>query len=230
MYCIRCGVKLADTEKSCPLCNTAVCHPDFPAAPAKPLYPAGRMPKSGSGSKGLNGAVIILFLIPLLVCLVADLSLDGAVRWFGYVAGALVVAYVVFALPLWFRRPNPVIFTPCGFAAAGAYLLYIDLATGGGWFLSFGLPVTAGLCLITCAVVTLLYYLNRGRLYIIGGGLMALGAFMLLVEFLLVWTFGLSFIGWSVYPLVVLMLLGGLLIYLAINRSAREILARKLFF
>ena len=59
---------------------------------------------------------------------------------------------------------------------------------------------------------------------------MALGAFMLLMEFLMGVTFQLPFIGWSIYPLCVLMLFGGLLIYLAINRSAREIIERKLFF
>ena len=30
MYCIKCGVELADSEKSCPLCQTPVFHPQFP--------------------------------------------------------------------------------------------------------------------------------------------------------------------------------------------------------
>ena len=230
MYCIKCGVKLADTEKKCPLCGTDVCHPDFDKADIRPLYPSGIMPKRSSSSKALNGAVIILFLIPLIVCFSADLLLDGTLDWFGYVAGALLLAYIVFALPMWFAKPNPVIFVPCNFVAAGLYLLYINVITGGDWFCSFALPVTAGLCVITCTVVTLLYYLRRGKLYIIGGAFMILGIFMLLIEFLIGITFGLTFIGWSVYPLVVLFLFGGLLIYLAINISAREVLERKLFF
>lgn len=230
MYCIRCGVKLAETEKICPLCNTVVYHPDLEPTAARPLYPNGKMPNSHTGSKVLNGAVIILFLIPLLVCFFADWFLDGNVEWFGYVAGALMLSYVVFALPLWFARPNPVIFVPCGFAAAALYLLYIHWATDGRWFLPFALPVVGGVCLITCTVVTLMHYLRRGRLYILGGAFMALGAFMPLVEFLMKMTFGLRFIGWSVYPLVVLFLFGGLLIYFAIHRSAREMMERKLFF
>lgn len=230
MYCIKCGVKLADTEKKCPLCGTVVYHPELKQPEGEPLYPRGRMPKEAPGSKILNGAVIILFLIPLLVCFAADLHMDGRIGWFYYVAGASLLAYIILALPLWFRKPNPVIFVPCDFAAAGAYLLYIDLATGGNWFLSFAFPVLGGLCLITCAVVTLLYYLRRGKLYIIGGALIALGAFMLLVEFLMGLTFGLPKIGWSIYPLCVLAMSGGLLIYFAINRSAREMMERKLFF
>lgn len=230
MYCIKCGVELADTEKKCPLCNTAVYHPDFVNAAEWPLYPSNKIPKRSSGSKALNGAVIILFLIPLFICFTADLQMDGRLDWFGYTAGALILAYIVLALPMWFCKPNPVIFVPCDFAATGLYLLYINLATGGTWFLSFALPVTAGLCLITCTVVTLLYYLRKGRLYIIGGALMALGAFILLIELLVGMTFRLRFIGWSIYPLCALFLFGGLLIYFAINRTAREMMERKLFF
>ena len=178
----------------------------------------------------MNGAMIILFLIPLFVCLAADLHVDWQIDWFGYVAGALILAYVTVALPMWFQKPNPVIFVPCDFAAAGVYLLYIDLATAGGWFLPFALPVIAGVCLITCTVVTLLHYLRKGRLYVIGGAAMALGAFMLLVEFLMALTFHLQFIGWSIYPVCVLLLMGGLLIYLAINGAARQMIERKLFF
>ena len=188
------------------------------------------MPRNNAGSKAFHGAIIILFLIPLFVCFAADMHLDGTLQWFGYVTGALMLAYVTIALPLWFRRPNPVIFVPCDFVAAALYLLYINLATDGDWFLGFALPVTGGLGLITTAVVTLMYYLRKGRLYILGGALMALGGFMVLIEYLMGVTFQLDFIGWSVYPLCVLLLLGGLLIYFAINRTARETMERKLFF
>ena len=230
MYCIKCGVKLSDTEKKCPLCNTGVCHPDFNQTAERLLYPSNKMPQNLSGSNALNGAILIMFFIPLLVCFFADLSLDGKMEWFGYVTGALVVAYVALALPRWFKRPNPVVFVPCNFMVVGLYLLYINATTGGEWFMTFALPVVGGLCVITCTVVTLLYYLRRGRLYIVGGALIALGAFMLLMEFLMDLTFHLSYIGWSIYPLVVLVLSGGLLIYLAINSAAREMMERKLFF
>lgn len=230
MYCVSCGVRLADTEKKCPLCGTVVYHPDIQQSPQKPLYPADKMPERKSNAKALNGAIIILFLIPLILSLFADMQLDGVVDWFGYVAGGLVVAYTIIALPLWFYRPNPVIFVPCDFAAVTAYLLYIDLATSGGWFLSFALPLAAGLTVIVCTVVTLFRYLRRGKLYILGGAFMALGGLMLLMEYLMSITFGLPLIGWSVYPLVGLAAIGGLLIYLAINSAAREMMERKLFF
>ena len=53
----------------------------------------------------------------------------------------------------------------------------------------------------------------------------------MLMEFFISITFdSIDFIGWSLFPLAVLVLIGGLLLYLAINKSAREVMERKLFF
>ncbi len=230
MYCVKCGVELADTEKKCPLCGVAVYHPDFDRVNDRPLYPEGKLPNNVSNSKVLCGAGIIIFLIPLVICFFADMLSDGVLNWFGFVAGALLFTYTALALPLWFRKPNPIVFVPCTFVVATVYLLYIDCITGGDWFLSFAFPISAVLCLIVTALVTLLHCLRRGKLYVFGGVFIAFGLFSMLVEFLLCVTFDLSFIGWSVYPLVALLLFGGLLIYLAINAVARETMKRKLFF
>lgn len=230
MYCINCGVRLADSEKKCPLCGTTVYHPEIQRKEGRPLYPINRTPKVQTNPKVINGFFLIMLLIPMLVCFLADLKRDGNLDWFGHAAGGLIVAYVAIALPMWFRRPNPVIFVPCNFATVLAYLFYINWAINGNWFLSFAFPVVGCLGLIVSAVVTLLYYVRKGALYILGGGFIALGGFMLLVEFMLDITFNIPFIAWSVYPLIVFALLGGGLIYLAINSSARETMERKLFF
>ena len=230
MYCMNCGVKLADTEKQCPLCGTAAYHPDIPREEVRPLYPQNRQPAPVVNSRAAQIIATAAFLLPILVTLLCDLQINGRVTWSGYVTGALLTGYVLFVLPYWFRRPNPVIFVPCGFAAVGLYLLYIDLASGGDWFLSFAFPVTGGIGLIVTTVVVLLKYVRRGKLYIFGGAAIALGAFMPLMEFLIYFTFHRPrFVGWSVYPLVALVLLGGTLIFLAICRPARETMERKFF-
>ncbi len=229
MYCINCGVKLADSEKKCPLCGVVPYHPDLPRPAGKPLYPVNRYPSTEVKPKAAQAVILILFLLPLVTTLLIDLKVNSAVTWSGYVVGALVLSYVVLALPWWFRKPNPVIFVPCGFGALCGYLLYIDLATAGNWFLSFAFPVVGGICLIVTALVTLLRYVRGGRLYIFGGASMALGGMMLLMEFLIDLTFSIAFVGWSIYPLAALVLLGGFLIYLAINHAAREMMERKLF-
>ena len=229
MYCINCGVKLEETEKKCPLCNTIVNHPDVNQVSVKPLYPNAKMPLNNYSRKGLCGVILILFFIPLIISLYSDLQMNDKLDWFIYVAGSLVVSYVVFALPLWFKKPNPVIFAPCSFLTSILFLMVINYWTNGTWFLSFALPISLGISLITCSVITLLYYLKKGKLYIWGGAFILTGCLICLIEHLLVITFSVSFIGWSIYPLVVLVLLGFLLIYLAINNNARKAFERKLF-
>lgn len=230
MYCIKCGVKLHDSERSCPLCGTVPFHPDIPREEGARLYPVDRYPRQQVNRKGILGVVSMLMLMPVLITLICDLGINARITWSGYVMGALALAYVAVVLPLWFRRPNPVIFVPTGFLAVGLYVLYIDLAVGGGWFLSFAFPVVGFLGLLVTAVVTLTRYLRRGRLYVFGGAMIALGGFMPLMELLMMVTFDLPrFVGWSLYPLVALALLGGALVFLAVCRPARENVERKMF-
>lgn len=230
MYCINCGVKLADTEKQCPLCNTTVYHPDLKREEGAPLYPSKKVPAPEVRSRLWMIIITVLFFLPCPTLLLCDLQINKEWTWAGYAIGALALIYELLVLPFWFKRPNPVIFVPCGFAAVGAYLWYINFATAGNWFIRFALPMTAGFCLITTAVVALTRYLKKGRLYVCGGAFMALGGMMLLAEFLLNITFGnIHFIGWSFHPLIALFLLGGLLIFLAICRPARETMERKFF-
>lgn len=229
MYCINCGVKLADTEQTCPFCRTA---PDTllkKREPVRALYPENRYPERTVKTGALNGAILILFLLPLLVTFFVDLHFDRELNWFWYVAGAVVLAYVIIALPLWFRNPNPIIFVPCDFGAIALYLLLIQILTGGSWYFRFALPVTGSIGLLVTTMVVLLRCLRKGKLYIFGGSILAMGIIVLLVEFLLSVAFSIPFIGWSVYPLTVLTVLGCLLIFLAISGSAREKMERKFF-
>ena len=230
MYCIRCGVELADTEKSCPLCQTPVYHPAVQQGQSQALYPSERMPAAPERSLWRQGVVTALWVLAALVTALCDQQLSGRITWSGFVLGGLAVSYVLLVLPLWFRRPNPVIFVPCAFAAAGLYLWYLCLATGGHWFWPFALPVTGAFAVTVTAAVTLLRYLRRGRLFILGGAGVLLSGCMLLLEALLQFTFAaVHFSGWSVYPAAVLLLMGLLLIFLGICRPAREWMHRKFF-
>ena len=229
MYCIKCGVKLSDSQKACPLCGTVVFHPEVMPS-GDPLYPPQRQPAPQVRSQAALVVITTLYLLPMIITALCDLQLNKAVTWCGYVIGALAVSYVILVLPYWFRQPNPVVFVPCGFAAVGLFLLYISIATGGGWFLSFAFPVTGAVGLIVTAVVALLKYVGKGELYIFGGAFALLGGFMPVMEWLLNLTFGFThgFV-WSLYPLTALVLLGGMLIFLAICRPARETMERKFF-
>ena len=149
MYCIKCGVELADSEKKCPLCGTVVFNPEVARPDGAPPYPREHGPVNENVNRiGVLFIVSVLFLLPIVTVLLCDWQINRKLVWSGYAAGAVLLLYVLVVLPMWFKLPNPVIFIPVDFAAAALYLLYINFATGGHWFLSFAFPVTGGACII----------------------------------------------------------------------------------
>ena len=125
MYCINCGVKLADTEAKCPLCGVRVYHPDLGIPSADPLYPKHRYPAPEAESRAALIVITTVMAIALLTSLYIDYQINKTVSWSGFSTGGILVAYVLLVLPGWFPKPNPVIFVPCGFAAILLYLMYI---------------------------------------------------------------------------------------------------------
>ena len=231
MYCVKCGVKLADSEKVCPLCGPRVFHPDLPQPQGEPPYPPDPRPRNEEVSRsGVLFILTVLALLPAILFILCDWRINGSIVWSGYASGGVALLYILVALPLWFRRPNPVIFVPIDFVAIGLYLLYINFATGGHWFLSFAFPVTGAIGLLVTAMVTLLRYLPDGHLYVVGGGLILSGGIAVLIEFLINLTFQLhETFFWSLYPLTAGVVLGGMLLVVAGCKPLRQSLHRKFF-
>lgn len=232
MYCVNCGVELADSETVCPLCGTRVFHPDLPKKEAPAPYPPdSRIRPEEVNRSGFLFVMTMLALLPAVICLLCDWRINGEIVWSGYAAGGIVLLYVLILLPMWFRQPNPVVFVPVDFAAIGLYLLYIDLACGGHWFLSFAFPVTGAIGLLLTAVVALVRYVHAGYLYIFGGALILAGGLAVLIEFLINVTFGIhEVLLWSIYPLAAGVILGGMLLVIAVCKPLRKSLHRKFFF
>ena len=233
MYCVKCGVELADSEKSCPLCGTEVILPQNVKRelidPPYPPYPGAVT--EGFSRSGIMSLLTFLCLIPFVLCLIVDLKINGEIVWSGFASGGMLVGYILALLPGWFRRPNPVIFVPVSFAAIGLYLAYVNFAVDGNWFLSFALPLVTSLGLLLTATVTLLRYVRGGKPFVFGGAAILLGALMFPAEMLIHYTFHRpAMLHWAYYPGVAFFLLGVFLLLVGMIRPLREYMRRKLFF
>ena len=226
MYCVKCGVELADSQRKCPLCSTPVYFPELDPSPEKP-YPSYVDRKERVNPRGLYFIICFAFIISGVIALICDYNLNGSFDWSGYVVGALLLAYVILLLPLWFVGHHPAIFTPVSFLCIGVYLWYVNFASGGEWFWSLALPVTGIMALIFTAIAVLSHYLRRGYLYIYGGACIALGASAPLIEFLIHLTFDVNHgYVWGLYPAAAFSLIGIMLIIIAIVRPFSESLRR----
>ena len=63
MYCIKCGVKLAQGEKRCPLCNLRVYHPDIELEEGESLYPKGKYPEEAKKTRFWQIVVTAFFVL-----------------------------------------------------------------------------------------------------------------------------------------------------------------------
>ena len=226
MYCVKCGVELADGEKKCPLCYTPVYFPEAEDRGERP-YPEYDYKADRVNPRGIYFIISFVFLIAAGISVVCDINIDGRIAWSDYVLGGLIVGYVSFILPAWFVRPNPAIFIPCDFLAAALLVGYINYKTAGEWFVTFALPLLAFLALAVCTIVILSYYLRRAYLYIWGGALIATGLFSIVLERLANITFGLpNTTVWGLYPAIALSLIGIMLIIIAVVKPFRESLCR----
>ncbi len=230
MYCIKCGVELADSEKCCPLCGTSVYHPDIFIKHTQPPYPDVHDKKKHLSKKGIIFIFSLMFVIAVFVMMLVDLRISSAVTWSGIASLGVAWGYAALVLPLWFKRPNPVVFVVLDVVLAAGYLLYIDVYFDGGWFLSFAFPVCGIILVISTAATVLFKYLHRGRLYIWGGLMFALGGACMLIELFINITFNVhSFFLWSLYPAGALVLIGICFIVLAVCKPLREYLAKRFF-
>lgn len=228
MYCANCGVKLADTEKRCPLCGTEAYHPDIERPEVDPLYPKDFVPKREFSKTTLHIILLAIFMIPIFVTLYCDFYINRSITWSAYVIFAVSLVYIICILPFWFKRPTPAVFVPIDFLVLILFLHYINFATGGDWFLTLAFPIVTYLGLTVTAAAVLLYYLKKGHMYVIGAFFIALGLFMDIIELFLMITFKVDFNGWSIIPMIPLVLLGLSIIAIATSRNIREALARKL--
>ncbi|MGI6577980.1 MAG: DUF6320 domain-containing protein [Eubacteriales bacterium] len=230
MYCIKCGVELADSEKKCPLCSTTVYHPEIELPDAPGPYPEFQRETETVNRTGVLFIFTMFFALAFALSIFIDLRANRQLTWSGYATGGILIAYVWFLLPYWFHRPNPIVIASVDFAVIGLYLLYINLATGGSWFLGFALPVVLVAAFITIAVISLVRYIRRGYLYITAGVWMAIGVYCVMVESLINRTFEVrSELIWSPYPLIACVMIGATFLVIAISRPLRESLYKKFF-
>lgn len=225
MYCVKCGVELADSERKCPLCNTPVYFPGITDDPERP-YPKFEKPEKVN-PRGIYFIITFVCLISVIISFVCDINLGGGLTWSGYVIGGVSLFYIIFILPGWFRKYNPAIFVPSNFAAIGLFLAYVNYATAGNWFMTFAFPIVGATALVISSICILSYYLKKGYLYIWGGAFLGIAAFMPVMEFLASVTFSkYRHLMWSIYPLIALGLIGIMLIVIAIVKPFRESLCR----
>lgn len=228
MYCVKCGVRLSEGTEKCPLCATPVWNPEGTSGPMTypPTYPEA---VKGRHKHAILFSITLLCVIACMIVYLVCVNALHDMTVLGIVDLGVLTGYILFVLPLWFRKPNPVIFLPIDHVVAACYVLYLCIRSGGSWFLSFAGPIFLASMILTEAFAALTRYVRGGRYYIFGGAFIFLGGITLLIEGLAHVTFGTGFPLWSPYAASVCGIIGLVLILAAIIRPMRDFFNRMFF-
>lgn len=230
-YCVNCGVELAETEKSCPLCFTEVINPKKPFDPTvPPLYPD--IPVRGviTDNRHLLAPFALLMLTPTALCLVIELMTSGKLSWSLYVLLSMLLLDVFLLPPLAMRRRLPMLCLAIDWAATAAFLFVLDILTPGSWFMPVALPFLIGGGAITMGAGAMLLYVKMFRRLRLTVTLFATGALVLLGDILIKRYRGAPRpVGWSLLVLTPCVILGIIGLMLNHNQRLKEEVDQRFF-
>lgn len=135
-YCVRCGVELQKNMKACPLCHTEVVLPGDMDPPEGIRAFPDRMPPKRRPAVNLVPSRSFLFLVtfilvvPLLVTLIIDLTVNHGVTWSFYPMASLALLWILIAYPALLRKPSFLQILSMDIGAVMLFLVSMDLYSG----------------------------------------------------------------------------------------------------
>lgn len=89
-YCVNCGVKLKNSEKKCPLCNTKVINPNKVNSEYEPVYSNKIETFKKINYKYLSKLIILLLMATAFVILIFDFIISKNITWSLYVVASIL--------------------------------------------------------------------------------------------------------------------------------------------
>ena len=235
-YCVECGVKLADSEKICPLCNTVVINPNRQEDNgAERPYPSSvERQIRGLNRRELAWIVLMLLLLPVGATVIIDLLTGNEpfrLTWSIIVLGAGVLLGTWTLMPIVFPKLNPYLHIVIDFASIAAFLAVIAFQLDDWkWCTGLGIPITAATCVLVCAAAAIIRAKRLRPLTKAALLCGSVGVFILGLELIIDFSQGfLSPIRWSIYAIVPLLFLALLLFYISRKPRLIDELKRRLF-
>jgi hypothetical protein len=231
---VNCGVELGKSEKHCPLCSVEVLNPKAPwQEPKDRPYPGYLETLVNRIDRRYFATLAALILmIPIMITILLDILDGSGLNWSAYIVGAMALVFIFVVLPFYFKRYHTVIFLSANCTAVLLYLLFIERANGGSWFVGFGLPITVAAS-IAIIILALLFTKSRRMTLLkkVAGILFAVGLFVLVMETIIRLNEQVPFtLKWSFYALIPCAVLGAACLILEHRKNFKEEIRRRLFY
>jgi hypothetical protein len=232
-YCVNCGVELAPSEKSCPLCNTEVLNPKqkWHEPEVKPYPNRVEQIMKKVNRKYVVSLIALLLLIPAVIPVMVDLVVSHQMTWSSYVVGAVVCVFFFVVFPLLYEIPKPYLYLVLDSIVLVGYIALIAYTCGGmQWFYKLGLPIVISVCL---AVSRFIFVARRSRLSGLKKAAIGLVLFSLMcmsIDFVINRFVGNDFaLLWSLFVVSSCIVIAAMLLVLDRRKNLRDEIIKRLF-
>ena len=229
-YCVKCGVELEPRAKKCPLCNTPVVLPFEQTETFDTPYPVYKQKPKLKIGKGTAMIVVgLVLLLPLLITVISNLTINHAMTWSQYVISSLLTFYVVIASIVMLKEKPVLAIIVIGLDIE-AFLMFINYMTHGQWFLTFALPLVAIVTIfsIVFAILCSKHLIKVPTL--VSLTMLFSGILCILIEILLCLLIkGEIVLLWSLYPFATMFILSIVVWVVFRSKSLVEKLKKKFF-
>lgn len=232
-YCVNCGVKLDETLKVCPLCNTPVLNPnEIPYIKTKTPFPTEKGQVEEVKRKDLGILFSVLLATVSITCGLLNFLVFDTTKWSFLVIGVCMILWVMF-IPIFIKaKRNVYVALFLDGIAVALYLYMITYVTASSdWFWNLGLYITLFVTIVSEVLAVCIRmipgsFLTNLLLFFVTVAVLCVGTELLIDNFL-----GMKlWLTWSAVVLTVCVTISIVLITMLSQRRIRNAVRRRLHF
>lgn len=227
-YCVNCGVKLKQSEKICPLCNTKVINPNNLKDKFTPAYSQVVERHKEINKKYLCELITVVLICAAIITVLCDLIFTGNITWSIYVIVSILFLDSKLSFILFKNKFIPLLIDL--FATETLIYVIAYLNNGLHWFYYLVCPFIfiIWFYIVLCAFVLSKKKFNLLRRFSVA--FLFISVILLTIEMCVdMFKYEKIFINWSIYAILPITIIGLILFIISYNRKLMDEIKQRIF-
>ena len=227
-YCVNCGVKLKESEKVCPLCNTKVINPNNLKTEFIPAYSQNIEKTKKVNKKYLCFLITIILMGVTIITVLCNLIFTGNITWSIYVVASILFLNSKLSFVLFKNKFFPLFID----LLTTETLIYVIAYLNNGlhWFYYLVCPFIfiIWIYIILCTFVLSKKIYNLLRRFSVAFSFISV--ILLIIESCIdMYKYEKITINWSIYAILPIIIIGTILFLISYNRKLIEEIKQRIF-
>lgn len=227
-YCVNCGVKLKQSEKVCPLCNTKVINPNNLKDKFTPAYSQVVEKHKEINKKYLCELITVVLICAAIITVLCDLIFTGNITWSIYVIVSILFLDSKLSFILFKNKFIPLIIDL--FATETLIYVIAYLNNGLHWFYYLVCPFIfiIWIYIVLCAFVLSKKKFNLLRRF--SAAFSFISVILLTIEMCVdMFKYEKIIINWSIYAVLPITIIGLILFIISYNIKLMDEIKQRIF-